>query len=130
VGEGEEGVVVIVVEGVVVLSTNIVRQARLTLTRKSTRVGEVMRAVLNLRQRRPERLMPKLRVPLLLMPGILCRLIPGAHPHRQIHGVLRLLKAMLHQLLRTRRAAMIANSGIETKRKKITPSPTSNISHR
>jgi len=125
----EEGVVVIAVEGVGVHLTGIVRQARLTLTRRFTRAGEAMRVVMNLRPRKVGRLMPMLRVlPPLRIVGILCLLILGVNPHRQILGGFRLLKMTPHQLLRAKRVTTIANQGIETLKKKITLSPTINTS--
>src|SRR5712671_5542260 len=80
--------------------------------------------------KRLARQMPRLRVFLLQrMAGILCQLSPGVHLRRQIPGARPLLREMAHQLSRRKRPK-IANQGIESLKRTITPSPTSNTSHR
>lgn len=63
------------------------------------------------------------------MPGTLCQSIPGVHLRQQITGAHHPPRAMARQLLKATRVTMIANQGIESLKKKITPFPTSNISH-
>jgi hypothetical protein len=89
-----------------------------TLTRKFIRLGAAARAAPNLKLRRPELLMHKLRA-LQLMTGLLHQQIvgllprqhqiPGLYPHRQMIGGLHLPGMTALQLLKARRMAMIAS---------------------
>jgi hypothetical protein len=121
--------VVVAVEGMVVNSIDTVGLAKLTLKRKSIRVGEATRATPNAKQRRPEPLMPKLRAlsPQLTTGAHLPELKPGL-PLRPMTGGFPLPRVTTLLLLKARRVTIAASQGNAKLRKKITPSPTTSTS--
>jgi hypothetical protein len=132
-GVGVEVVAVVVaVEGMVVNSTDTVGLAKLTLTRKSIRVGEATRATPNAKQRRLEPLMPKLRAlsPQLTTGAHLPQLLTLGLPLWSLRPMTGLSPLMVTTLLllKARRVTMAASQGNANLRKKITPSPTTSTS--